>query len=314
MVDWNSPENVLSSADALSKVGNVFFGLYVWEFLSSLHFDWEILVGKRKFKWPMAVYFICRYSMLASQVVGIVGLDSVTPVNCQALLKFAEITADIAVTMASMNLAIRTAAVWNNELRIVIPLIILNLSQWSIILQGGVVMGSWNPQVSSCSFGVADHTKQLLLVVLTMAIDLAVLVLSYYKLSDGLLTSPTSRLLLHDGLLYFFVMFTVNVITTTLICLDWNAPILIATTVPATVVCVIASSQLVRRLYTKGPYAPQSIVDAFCVQNLSSSHTESKPSPILRIEHSTQTGSSASSPSDVESCRSKGYGLSNYFS
>lgn len=45
------------------------------------------------------------------------------------------------------------------------------------------------------------------------------------------------------------VRFTVNVVTTTLICLDWNSSILVATTVPATVVCTV-------RLHSDHPTLP----------------------------------------------------------
>lgn len=36
-------------------------GLYGWEVATSCWFEWEVITGKRPFRWPMIVYWIAKY-------------------------------------------------------------------------------------------------------------------------------------------------------------------------------------------------------------------------------------------------------------
>lgn len=56
---------------------HAFFGLYLWELVVTLDFDWDYLSGKRRFKWPLIFYFCNRYFMLVA-LVGVITLLNVT--------------------------------------------------------------------------------------------------------------------------------------------------------------------------------------------------------------------------------------------
>ncbi|KAJ3484654.1 hypothetical protein NLI96_g5496 [Meripilus lineatus] len=53
MVDWTSPEEIKFERDILVKVIHVLAGIYFWEFLTSLDFEWSFCCGKKKFSWYM---------------------------------------------------------------------------------------------------------------------------------------------------------------------------------------------------------------------------------------------------------------------
>ncbi|KAK7678424.1 hypothetical protein QCA50_018484 [Cerrena zonata] len=64
MVDWTSPHALNIQADAFQKLNHALAGLYFWEFLTSLDFDWAFLSDKKKLHWPMIPYFLNRYLLL----------------------------------------------------------------------------------------------------------------------------------------------------------------------------------------------------------------------------------------------------------
>jgi hypothetical protein len=57
MTDWNSPEELARDAIVFNNLLHAMAGLWIWEFVTSLDFDWQFITGKRKFKWPMVRFF-----------------------------------------------------------------------------------------------------------------------------------------------------------------------------------------------------------------------------------------------------------------
>ncbi|KAJ3479480.1 hypothetical protein NLI96_g9034 [Meripilus lineatus] len=57
MVDWSSPEEIARDAVAANKVTLVFLGVYGWEFLISLDFEWSFIRRQKILNWPMVRSF-----------------------------------------------------------------------------------------------------------------------------------------------------------------------------------------------------------------------------------------------------------------
>ncbi|KAF5310563.1 hypothetical protein D9619_008199 [Psilocybe cf. subviscida] len=64
MPDWNSPDEIAKNGVAFSRFMHTLLGLYIWEWVVSLPFDWQYLSGKKTFRWPLAFYFLNRYCLL----------------------------------------------------------------------------------------------------------------------------------------------------------------------------------------------------------------------------------------------------------
>jgi hypothetical protein len=60
-------------------------------------------------------------------------------INCQALYTFNQLAGNAAVGLASINLCIRTLAIWSQNKWIKVLLFVIILGHWSLILQGIVV-------------------------------------------------------------------------------------------------------------------------------------------------------------------------------
>jgi len=66
MVDWHAPKEIANDAAAFNWFMHVLLGLFSWDFVLSLKFDWYYLTGRRRFQWRLAFYFANRYTLLAS--------------------------------------------------------------------------------------------------------------------------------------------------------------------------------------------------------------------------------------------------------
>ncbi|KAG1741879.1 uncharacterized protein EDB91DRAFT_1129973 [Suillus paluster] len=229
-------------------------GLYVWEFFVSLDFDWAVLTGKKKFHWPMIFYFAGRYLLLSAMVGIAVGLDTPREINCRALYAFNQLAGDAAVGLASINLSLRTVAIWAHNKWIIILLILIIIGHWSLILQGLLLTAVWVPGVG-CQIMHSNTTILAATFIYSMCFDFVVMCLSAYKLAwipmrrgtNGARTKLVG-MLFSDGLIYFFITFVVNLIATTFMILHLNTITSIIFNVPAAVASTIVASRVVRRL------------------------------------------------------------------
>ncbi|KAG1747393.1 hypothetical protein EDB19DRAFT_1894007 [Suillus lakei] len=240
MVNWKSEEVIQMDSMVFLKFMHALLGLYVWEFFVSLDFDWAVLTGKTRFRWPLIFYFAGRYLLLFA----LIGIE----INCQALYAFNQLAGNAAVGLASINLSLRTTS------GLLFLLVLIVIGHWSLILQGVLLTAVWRPGVG-CAITYSDTTILAATFIYSMCFDFVVLCLSAYKLAwthtrSGTNGAPTRlvRMLFSDGLIYFFIAFVSNVIATTMMVLDLNAIMSVIFNVPAAIASTIVASRVVRRL------------------------------------------------------------------
>ncbi|KAG2008644.1 hypothetical protein CC2G_014052 [Coprinopsis cinerea AmutBmut pab1-1] len=254
MVDWQSPEQMQRQAMAFTNLNHALFGLYLYEWFLSLQFDIAFVRGKRKFRWPMIFYFANRYLLLFAMIGIIISLDVVSEINCQALYTFNQIAGDAAVGLASINLAIRTVAIWSHNRWIIFGLVLIILGHWSLILQGVQLKASWVDGVG-CVITETNNKILAAIFIYSMCFDLITLLINTYKLlglssrvSRGLGTSRLSQMIFEDGLIFFFIAFIANLTATVFMVLNLSQIMSVIFNVPAAVFSTIVACRAVRRL------------------------------------------------------------------
>ncbi|EGO03675.1 hypothetical protein SERLA73DRAFT_130089 [Serpula lacrymans var. lacrymans S7.3] len=253
MVDWQSSAELVADSAAFIKFMHALLGLYAWEWATSLDFDWAVLSGKKQFRWPLIFYFAGRYLLLFALIGIAIALDTPKEINCQALYTFIQLAGDGAVGIASINLSLRTIAVWSQNRYIVSILVLIMLGHWSLILQGVLLTAAWIPG-SGCAIVKSNNTVLAATFIYSMCFDLVVLCLSTYKLawtpmkSGSGARSKLIRMIFSDGLIYFFIAFVANLIATVFMILNLNAIMSVIFNVPAAVASTIVASRVVRRL------------------------------------------------------------------
>ncbi|KAG8747919.1 hypothetical protein FRC10_010538 [Ceratobasidium sp. 414] len=228
MINWSDPQVIAAQAGAFVKILLVLLGMYAWEVLNTMTFDYNLLVKWKDFKvissahsdlWPMSVYFICRYSILLALIMLNVANSITYKLNCQIFYTVIQLFGNIAIGTSSALLMLRAIAIWSRNAYILIGLLTVALGHWAILF-------------------------------LAMTFDLMVLVVSTAGLlrSGGRQGSDLWKLLFRDGIVYFLVAFVGNAIASVFTILHLNAAMDIIFTVPAATFSCIVACRAVRRL------------------------------------------------------------------
>ena len=118
---------------------------------------------------------------------------------------FNQVFGNAAIGFASINLSLRTIAVWSQSLYIVVPLVLIILGHWSLLLHGLLISAAWKPP-TGCTITKTDNTILAATFIYSMCFDFLVLCLTAYKLlfpSSG--RSKLVKLIFNDGLIFFIV-------------------------------------------------------------------------------------------------------------
>jgi len=232
-------------------------GLYIWEWFTSLGFDWDYISGKRKFRWPMIFYFLNRYCLLFALIGIAIALNVTTEINCQGLYTFNQCFGNAAIGLASINLSLRTIAIWDQRWYICVPLVAVILGHWSLLLHGILLKADWDP-VQGCIITSTDTRLLSITFIYSMAFDFTVLSLTAYKLllpAGG--KSRLVSLIFNDGLIYFVIAFLSNLLATIFMLLNLNPVMSIIANVPAAIASTIVACRAVRRLTNYGTTGAQ---------------------------------------------------------
>ncbi|KAN0084144.1 hypothetical protein V8E55_007648 [Tylopilus felleus] len=247
MVDWQSPTEIQANAVAFNNFMHALLGLYIWEFVTSLDFDWQFLSGKKTFRWPLIFYFAGRYCLLFALIGIAVALNVRTEIDCQGLYTFNQVFGNAAVGLASINLSIRTMAVWSQNKYVVTFLILVILVHWSFLLHGILLKAAWIH--GACVITYTDNQILAISFIYSMIFDFTVLCLTAWKLAfpaNG--RSKLIDLIFSDGLIYFLIAFLANLLATIFMLLNLNAVMSIIANVPAAIASTIVACRVVRRL------------------------------------------------------------------
>ncbi|PAV15447.1 hypothetical protein PNOK_0921100 [Pyrrhoderma noxium] len=256
MVDWQSLPEIQKDGLVFSKLIHCLLGIYLWEFFISLPFDFDFILRRKAFKWPLIFYFAGRYSLLFALIGIAIALNVTQEVNCQSLYIFDQVFGNSAIGFASINLSLRTIAVWSQSIYIVIPLVFIILGHWSLLLHGLLISAAWDPN-SGCQITKTDNKVLAATFIYSMVFDFLVLCLTGYKLlfpRSG--RSKLVKMIFGDGLIFFIVAFVANLIATIFMLLNLNPVMSIIFNVPAAIASTIVASRAVRRLTnftSKGP-------------------------------------------------------------
>lgn len=258
MTKWTSDAELQLDATVFLKFMHCLAGLYFWEWLVSLDFEWSFITGKRRFHYPAVFYFLNRYCLLFTMIGILIALDTVKEVNCQSLYTFNQIMGQAASGLASINLSIRTMALWSHDKRIVIPIVVIILGHWSLILQGVLLTAVWVPG-QGCLVTGTNNTILAATFIYSMCFDLVILLLSTYKCVLGVKggRSQLMSLLFKDGLVYFFIAFFSNLLAVVFIMLNLNAVMSVILNVPAAIFSTIVACRAVRRLTNFSQNGPE---------------------------------------------------------
>lgn len=173
-VDWHNPARVLAEYSAFIKFIHVLGGVYIWEFVLNLGFEYSIITGKRKLTRSFPLYLGCRLSFLLYVAVQFLQFDTSHKINCQGLVVMIFIFGYSTLMFASALIALRVTALWEHN-RIIVAVAFTSWLANTIIYVYTTVKsrGYWTG--SECVIQNTSHSR--IGVFSTLALDLLLLTL-----------------------------------------------------------------------------------------------------------------------------------------
>ncbi|KAN0105784.1 hypothetical protein V8E52_010694 [Russula decolorans] len=134
MVNFHSPVTFAREFAATINIWHTMDGIFIWEFFTTLNYEWDVIRGHRPYRWTIWVYSITRVATLLAVILNMFSFDDTTKVNCQCF-------ACVAFASASLLIVLRIIAIWNRKTIIVLIAAGLWLAD---------VRGVWSDRSNSC--------------------------------------------------------------------------------------------------------------------------------------------------------------------
>ncbi|KAH9974536.1 hypothetical protein BGW80DRAFT_145649 [Lactifluus volemus] len=179
MANLRDPSELLRDTLTLVKLWHAFYGIFLWEFFTTLDFEWSIIRGRRHYRWTIWIYSLARIATLVNIILALIEFSILRPINCHSFV-IAEISSSLfAMACASLLILLRVIAVWNFN-KIVLA---LGTSVWGITvvfyIQGTVrLLSVWEPWAVASLCSVPDMTKLNVFVTLATNVILLLMVLA----------------------------------------------------------------------------------------------------------------------------------------
>ncbi|KAH9955121.1 hypothetical protein BC827DRAFT_1238295 [Russula dissimulans] len=100
---------------AVNNFWHVMSGLYIWEFFTTLELEWNVIRGRRPYRWTIWVYSLTRVTTLANVISTLVDFDAKISQSCQVLISFEYAFAYMSLAAASFLIVLRVNAIWNRK-------------------------------------------------------------------------------------------------------------------------------------------------------------------------------------------------------
>jgi len=115
MGNYRDPATVTLDFLTLVKLWHTVDGLYIWEFVITLDYEWSVFRGYRQYLWTIWVYSLTRLAALMAVIIHMIGFDTLSLINCQAWITSEIFFAYSAFAGATLLIVIRTIAIWNRN-------------------------------------------------------------------------------------------------------------------------------------------------------------------------------------------------------
>ncbi|KAH9990083.1 hypothetical protein BJV77DRAFT_633989 [Russula vinacea] len=255
MVNYKDPATIAKDAEAVVKLWHLMDGVFIWEFLTTLDYEWDVIRGHRPYRWTIWVYSIARVATLLDIVVNLIGLNITTEINCQAWSTFIGLFAYIAYMASSMLIVLRIIAIWNKAKIIFAIAMGIWVADNGIFIYGlSLLRSKWSPEALTCVLFNVSSTKPAIIgslfsdIVLLLIMLIGLLRMRHEaRKGDGLGSFPLVRTLWKQGLIWLLVATVAEVPSAVLMILDLNVPLNLVTQEGLFLV-TIAATRLYRSL------------------------------------------------------------------
>ncbi|KAF8491204.1 hypothetical protein F5888DRAFT_1075248 [Russula emetica] len=251
MTRFSDPVVVLHDYAVLKYFWHTTNGLYIWEYLTTLDFELDVIRGRRPYRYTIWIYSLARVGTLMAVILSLVDLDTTTPINCQAWITFQLTFSFFGLAAASLLIILRIIAIWNKNRLVVGTAITVWATNASVIIFGIVRMrSSWEPVLQECM--VLNTEKNQSSIIATLICDIVLLLIVLIGLlrllHDSGGTFALGRLLWKQGVIWLLIATVAGVPPTVFIILNLNASLNVMFQLPSVIAAAIAATRIHRNL------------------------------------------------------------------
>jgi len=257
MINFKDPVVISQDLWAVVKLWHTLDGLYIWEVVTTLDYEWSVIRGGRPYRWTIWLHSLTRVATLLAVFTNMIGFDVSKPINCQLWATFEAIFAYTATAGASLLIAIRVIAVWKRN-RIVYA---ITMSAWGanvVITIHGIarLRGAWSPLTSTCV--VPDTTANTLNIIVSLCTDVVMLLMMLVGLFSWRLepggVSKLSSLLWTQGNIWLLLATIGYVPPVVFLLLNLNGSLNLMFQTPALIIVSISATRMYRSLSDFGSH------------------------------------------------------------
>ncbi|KAI0256382.1 hypothetical protein BJV78DRAFT_1278883 [Lactifluus subvellereus] len=248
MTNWHDPVRVVADYIALIEFVHVLGGLYIWEIVLNLDYEYSIIMGKRKLTRTFPLYLGCRWCPLFVITGHFVGSDISHEINCQALVLMIFTFGYLSFLFSSALIVLRICALWEYNKAV----IALASASWlantaSYIYSGVTSRGYWTGSI--CAIQHTEHTKiSIFSTFITDLILLALMLIGLLRWQEARQRGGIWWLLYTQGLAWVVILTLAEVPPVVFIILDLNDPMNLMFLTPGLIIMSLGASRMYRGL------------------------------------------------------------------
>jgi len=306
MTNYHDPKTEQADAMAFIKILHVMGGLYLWEYFTSLWFEWQILTGRRKYRWTIWLYSGCRISALISMIAIFIGFDSARPLHCKAWLLVVYFFAYAAFVFASALIVLRIIAIWEKNIFVTAIALIAWLVNITFYIRSMARANSvWSPTAKTCLVLHTEHSIEPVTITLVEDFVLLALMLSGLRRYGEAGMFGLWRFLYNQGLFWLAWITIAEIPPTVLIILDLNDYFNLMFQVPELIMMAVGASRIYRSLadYTCMTEFNWDDEKSWAVMGAAMSTTT--VTPTIRFQHTVSTQPPPTPVEDLETPRTE---------
>ncbi|KAI0281967.1 hypothetical protein BGY98DRAFT_1094578 [Russula aff. rugulosa BPL654] len=250
MVDYNDPSTVARDFAALVSIWHVVDGIFIWEFFTTLDFEWDVIRGRRPWRWTIWIYSLTRVATLVTLILNMIGFSTTVPINCQLWATLEVVLPSTVFGSASLLIMFRIFAIWNREKIVVIIAMCVWMADVGFLVYGSVMLRStWSPEKGVCVLLNAETSKPNIISSLVTDVALLLIMLvGLFRLRREGTAFGAGRILWNQGLIWLSLATVAEVPSTVLMCLYLNSPLSYIFQAPSMVTMSIAATRMYRSL------------------------------------------------------------------
>ncbi|KAI0298687.1 hypothetical protein B0F90DRAFT_1818556 [Multifurca ochricompacta] len=232
----------------LVKIIHLFNGIYIWEFFTTLGFEWEVFTGKRPWKWSFAVYLTARILALTSVICNLLGFNLKTQFNCNAWFRCVLVSSWFSVAIASFLLVLRGIAIWGRHKVITAVAVSFWFANLSIAFYSSTKAHSvWVPAFGACVITKTNSFRWSVLI--NLFVDLSLLCIMFLGVLHKKNATYLWRMLYLQSIFWILTAISTELPAVILPFINMNDAWNLMFQVPHMVLVVIMSTRLYRDLF-----------------------------------------------------------------